>query len=180
LDANWGMPFCIGATGLCTLYMVLGMYSGIKAGKGPVPHAEFWLNLAGLVKDGIVYSAGGQVQKHAEVMPRMDASNPGLHTGLMAGQVVTSDGGRRRRSRGSGNGADGKRRKKRPSGGDGKGERVVVIDPITGKKKVKRKVKRGSAPDTREASQGGHRKKKVSAPKVVRGGRKSTVNASLE
>ena len=41
-------------------------------------------------------------------------------------------------------GPDGKkRRKKKKPAGEGEVEKVVVIDPVTGKKKVKRKVKKG-------------------------------------
>lgn len=122
-----------------------------------IPNAHFWGGLGGLVKDGIMVSMGNTVEKQ-EPVPRMDPSlllqSQGPGGAVIYGddlQPGAQDARRSRRSRGSASGdvvvvvgPDGKkRRKKKKPAGEGEVEKIVVIDPVTGKKKVKRKVKKG-------------------------------------
>jgi hypothetical protein len=46
-------------------------------------------------------------------------------------------------------------------------ERIVVIDPVTGKKKVKRKVKRSSVSGSRSRSKSGSRSRRSKSGAVV-------------
>ena len=104
------------------------------------------------MKDGIMVSMGNTVEKQ-EPVPRMDPSlllqSQGPGGAVIYGddlQPGAQDARRSRRSRGSASGdvvvvvgPDGKkRRKKKKPAGEGEVEKIVVIDPVTGKKKVKR------------------------------------------
>jgi hypothetical protein len=228
MQNSWGILFCACLGGVCAVYMVGGMY----ASGGTPPNVQFWRSVGGLVKDGVVYTTGGTVDKQMyEPVPRMAAGAPGLQAGgalpmahpagvapsyqqqypggvvvhghpgspaaqqqIVAAQpqalstmqimcppnagpgmsvdiVVPATGqpmtvqipvgavpnqpfvvqvpagvaGRERTrsrsrssSRGGGGGSSGKKKKKKADAE----ERVVVIDPVTGKKKVKRRIKK--------------------------------------
>ena len=214
MQESWGAFFCVALGGVCALYIVGGMYTN----GGTPPNVHFWKSFGGLVKDGIVYTTGGTVEKSShmyEPVPRMAAGATGLqaggampmvHPGAMTYQqypggvvvhgqpaqppaltyspmqimcppnagpgmsveiVVPSTGqpmtvqipagavpnqpftvqvptslagtpGRGSRSRRSGSTSRDTKKKRKAD----KEERVVVIDPKTGKKKVKRRVKK--------------------------------------
>ena len=79
MKESWGVFFCVALGSVCSLYIVGGMYTS-----GGPPNVHFWKSLGGLVKDGIVYTTGGTVEKSShmyEPVPRMAAGAPGLQAG---------------------------------------------------------------------------------------------------
>eukprot|EP01052_Picozoa_sp_SAG31_P065831 SAG31_NODE_24643_length_477_cov_0.822751_1_plen_115_part_10 len=102
------------------------------------------------MRDGIAFSAGAEVPKQ----PSKEGINEA--EGLHAPVLQSADLGQQaydNRRRGSGRGSA---RKKKPSR---EGEKIIVVDPVTGKKKVKKRVKKGTA---RPAGGSSGRKKRPS------------------
>jgi hypothetical protein len=128
-----------------------------------IPNARFWGSLGGLVKDGIMVSMGNTVEKREqyEPVPRMDTNLQAQGQGapVIYGGDDAQGGRRSRRSRGATSGdvvvvvgPDGKKKKrKKKKGGEEGVEKIVVVDPVTGKKKVKRKVKKGEKDAKKQA-----------------------------
>jgi hypothetical protein len=142
--------FCIGFGAVFGLYCFAGLYT-----TGKPPNSEFWGSLGGLIKDGVVSTMGGHVEK---IDSKVGINDVDRLTAPVLTQVTTdhqSPVGRK------------KKKKRKPSQ---EGERIVIVDPVTGKKKVKKKVKRGTAKPARDSS----------SRKAKPAGRTSRSAASLE
>merc|ERR1740117_1279431 len=119
------MLFLIGFGGLFGLYFIFGMYANVQAGKSnPIPNAQFWGSLGGLIRDGISFTAGAEVEKPEPASNVGINDDEGLSAPVLQSQAAP-DGRRVKRSPGG--------RKKKPSQ---EGEKIIVVDPVTGKKKV--------------------------------------------
>ena len=111
-------------------------------------------SVGGLIKDGVSAAVHGSGNQYAPVahmgQPQQGPRPPAMYgaTGTMmppgsyesqhmyvaAGSAEWNADGRRKKKK--------KKKSRVPTGGDE--QRIVVIDPVTGKKKVKRKVRKGS------------------------------------
>ena len=147
-------------------YCVGGTFYGYKTGKSGVaalPNIGFWLSTAGLVKDGVSFSAtGGAAQPakayatpvHAQHPVGGDAAGyPGAGETCAVVEVRGAAVGRTRSARKAAGGVTeslvtGK--KKRVKKAYKPGDSQIVIDPVTGKKK--RKIKKLKVPSSAPAN----------------------------